>query len=63
MRILTNDERGNATCHFCGKSQSVRYAVTALIDGKRAEVKCCNRCVLAHMGSSNMANVNDVKMD
>ena len=49
MRILTADEKVNATCHFCGKSQSVRYAIMTLVDGKRAEVKCCNRCVLANM--------------
>ena len=49
MRILMNEERVNAVCYFCGKSQSVRYAVVVLIDGKATEVKCCNRCVLAHM--------------
>lgn len=49
MRILTNDEKQGAVCHFCGKSQSVRYAVVTMKDGKAVEVKCCNRCVLLHM--------------
>lgn len=61
MRILDNTERINATCHFCGKSQSVRYAVTTLVDGKQIEVKCCNRCVLMHMNGGKDNETHDAQ--
>ena len=50
IRLISNEERKNARCYFCGEDKSVKYVATiydqrlSADNYKLSEVYCCNKC-------------------
>lgn len=60
IHILSQSERLDSQCYFCGEKRSVKYKI--VIDESigdqliEKEVPCCNRCALLHTWGNDILN-------
>lgn len=51
MKVIPDWRINNFRCHFCGETESVKYAIKIFdptIDNKPMEVAVCNKCALRY---------------
>lgn len=57
MKIISNWEKKNLRCYFCGETRSVKYKkeiFDPVVNSKPTEVCICNKCALRNAGDKQI---------